>query len=247
MTIPSRVCDHRPVPVSDNEGRGNPNKRTVWSIPTQAYSGAHFATFPEELPRTCILAGTSERGVCADCGAPWTRVTEKQDPNGRLGSQYVEDRYNDLAKGARGVPSGDGRPTTQTLGWQPTCGCTLTCPHHGKEPNERKPSHMPNGRSKTSSTGWTPQRDTPNGWQASCTCGANVIPATVLDPFAGSGTTIGRGPAVGRRGIGLDLNAEYLKLAAKRIGGHLAQWPYSDGTRDDLLEVWAREHTRVEG
>jgi DNA modification methylase len=34
------------------------NRRTVWSIPTQPYSGAHFATFPEEIPRLCILAGS---------------------------------------------------------------------------------------------------------------------------------------------------------------------------------------------
>jgi DNA modification methylase len=34
------------------------NKRSVWTIPTQAYADAHFATFPEELPKLCILAGT---------------------------------------------------------------------------------------------------------------------------------------------------------------------------------------------
>ncbi len=34
------------------------NKRTVWSIPTQAYPEAHFATFPEEIPEICIKAGT---------------------------------------------------------------------------------------------------------------------------------------------------------------------------------------------
>lgn len=41
-------------------------KRDVWSIPTQSYSGAHFATFPEELPRTCILAGCPEGGRVLD-------------------------------------------------------------------------------------------------------------------------------------------------------------------------------------
>ena len=56
---------------------GGRNSRNVWSIATQGYTGAHFATFPEELPRRCILAGTSAHGVCAECGAPWTRVTKK--------------------------------------------------------------------------------------------------------------------------------------------------------------------------
>lgn len=33
--------------------------RSVWTIPTKPYAGAHFATFPEELPRRCILAGSA--------------------------------------------------------------------------------------------------------------------------------------------------------------------------------------------
>src|SRR3990167_3256864 len=40
---------------------------------------SHFATFPEALVVPCILAGTSERGVCPECGAPWVRVMEKGD------------------------------------------------------------------------------------------------------------------------------------------------------------------------
>lgn len=37
------------------------NKRSVWTIPTQPFPGAHFATFPEALVEPCILAG-SRRG-----------------------------------------------------------------------------------------------------------------------------------------------------------------------------------------
>ncbi len=44
------------------------NARTVWQIATQPYSGAHFATFPEELARRCIVAG-SPRARCPSCGA----------------------------------------------------------------------------------------------------------------------------------------------------------------------------------
>ena len=54
-----------------SHSNGTANARNVWTIPTQGRPDAHFATFPDELPRRCILAGTSERGVCADCGAPW--------------------------------------------------------------------------------------------------------------------------------------------------------------------------------
>jgi DNA modification methylase len=34
------------------------NKRSVWTIATQPYSEAHFATFPQELPEICIKAGS---------------------------------------------------------------------------------------------------------------------------------------------------------------------------------------------
>ncbi len=34
------------------------NKRTVWTIPMQPYAEAHFATFPEDLVKPCVMAGT---------------------------------------------------------------------------------------------------------------------------------------------------------------------------------------------
>ena len=42
------------------------NKRDVWSIPTTPFPGAHFATFPPELIKPCILAGSPEGGVVLD-------------------------------------------------------------------------------------------------------------------------------------------------------------------------------------
>lgn len=42
------------------------NKRDVWVIPTQPFSGAHFATYPEELVRNCILAGCPAGGTVLD-------------------------------------------------------------------------------------------------------------------------------------------------------------------------------------
>jgi len=44
-----------------SEPGGNPagrNKRTVWTIATRPYPGAHFATYPEDLVEPCILAGS---------------------------------------------------------------------------------------------------------------------------------------------------------------------------------------------
>ena len=42
------------------------NVRTVWSIATKPYPEAHFATFPEELPRRCILAGSAPSDTVLD-------------------------------------------------------------------------------------------------------------------------------------------------------------------------------------
>lgn len=45
---------------------GKRNKRSVWSIPTTPYKGAHFATFPPALIEPCILAGCPVGGVVLD-------------------------------------------------------------------------------------------------------------------------------------------------------------------------------------
>lgn len=42
------------------------NKRDVWTVATRGYKGAHFATFPPDLIRPCILAGCPEGGTVLD-------------------------------------------------------------------------------------------------------------------------------------------------------------------------------------
>ena len=42
------------------------NKRTVWTVATQPFREAHFATFPEKLIEPCILAGCPEKGIVLD-------------------------------------------------------------------------------------------------------------------------------------------------------------------------------------
>ncbi|MEO6788477.1 MAG: site-specific DNA-methyltransferase [Chthoniobacteraceae bacterium] len=48
------------------DGAGFKNRRSVWSINTEPYAGAHFAVFPTELVRPCILAGSREHDVVLD-------------------------------------------------------------------------------------------------------------------------------------------------------------------------------------
>lgn len=59
-------------------GNGRANKKSVWTVTTRGTKVNHFATFPEELPRDAIKAGTSEHGVCSTCGAPYYRQTKKK-------------------------------------------------------------------------------------------------------------------------------------------------------------------------
>ena len=49
------------LPIRDKR-----NRRSVWTIPTQSYSGAHFATFPEALVEPCVLAGSRAGDVVFD-------------------------------------------------------------------------------------------------------------------------------------------------------------------------------------
>jgi len=62
------------------------NKRSVWTVTTKPYSGAHFATFPPDLIEPCILAGAPEGGIVLDpfMGSGTTAHTAL-----RAGRQYV--------------------------------------------------------------------------------------------------------------------------------------------------------------
>jgi DNA modification methylase len=42
------------------------NKRSVWSITTKPFHGAHFATFPPDLIEPCVIAGSPEGGIVLD-------------------------------------------------------------------------------------------------------------------------------------------------------------------------------------
>ena len=132
-TIPNSTRTDR------HQGReffGNPsgrNVRTVWKFPVAKFPGTHFAVFPPELPRKCILSSSSHQ-ACPHCGAPWVRKIEREeeyrsysamagnfDNQGKWKaekapkkSMYVnEDR--DIRWGPVSI--------TRTVGWIPTCDC----------------------------------------------------------------------------------------------------------------------------
>jgi len=48
------------------EPDGRRNRRSVWTVPTQPYAGAHFAVFPAALIEPCVLAGSRPGDVVLD-------------------------------------------------------------------------------------------------------------------------------------------------------------------------------------
>jgi DNA modification methylase len=100
------------------------NKRSVWTVATQPFPGAHFATFPPKLIEPCILAGSPER-ACGVCGAPWERIVENHGPD----KVNEHDRHtpgipgrsdNGRQQGLSGVAMG-ARWHRETLGFAPAC------------------------------------------------------------------------------------------------------------------------------
>lgn len=98
------------------------NKRTIWRIATRpAPVEGHFSTFPPELIRPCVRAGSSACGACPSCGAPWRRLVEKRYENpGRRRTNGPSSLAN------RAVTAGFPQRLEQrvtTAGWVPGCDC----------------------------------------------------------------------------------------------------------------------------
>lgn len=80
----------------DNPFGKGANARSVWKIATRGYDGAHFATFPEELPTKCLLAGSRPGDVILDPFTGSGTTGAAAIGNGRsfvgieLNPQYVE-------------------------------------------------------------------------------------------------------------------------------------------------------------
>lgn len=95
------------------------NRRSVWSIPTVAYPGAHYATFPPKLVEPMIQAATSERGVCAECGAGWRRqvTVTKMDHH----TTTKDGKTADGPYAAQSAIRNGAYVDTETIGWEPGC------------------------------------------------------------------------------------------------------------------------------
>jgi DNA modification methylase len=75
------------------------NKRSVWTVNTKPYKGAHFATFPPALIEPCILAGAPVGGIVLDpfMGSGTTAQVALQHDRQYLGCELNQD-YEQLQK-----------------------------------------------------------------------------------------------------------------------------------------------------
>lgn len=111
---------YAPGPSGYGHNPAGRNARSVQTWPTEPTPFAHFATFPQALVAWCIKAGTSERGACSECGAPWRRITERTIEN--PGNRSNNGRYDGNEKLRRGFEV-RREVSVATTGWEPSCAC----------------------------------------------------------------------------------------------------------------------------
>lgn len=94
------------------------NPRSVFSIPTASYAGAHYATYPEALVMPLIRASCPTK-CCPECGAPWAPVLK----SGKY-IKHESEEYDLATKGKGANKSKHSKPFSfTTVGSLPTCSC----------------------------------------------------------------------------------------------------------------------------
>lgn len=105
---------------NENNGR---NLRDVWHLSPEPTSAEHFAAFPTEIPRRCILAGCPEQ-VCAVCGKPYERHVDREGIALRPNSDSIRGNSPSSKRAGDANPQRGARATvTIDRGLQPACSC----------------------------------------------------------------------------------------------------------------------------
>jgi len=168
-------------------------------VNTRPYKGSHYATFPPGLILPMILAGTSQK-VCAECGAGWERVTEREtkEPNYRKGNRPETEHAYWGESNTRTLAMVQD---VHTLGFRPTCSCgdMVECERcHGTGIDPEDEPEM--ACRYCLDAGYQPETKPPKK-------------AIILDPFCGRGTVLKEARAHGRDWIGIDVDPQSIKLA----------------------------------
>ena len=100
------------------------NRRTVWDISTRPFRGAHFAVWPPDLVELMVKAGSSEKGNCPCCGAPWVRTVDREHLGATKGSRPDPGMACPTGKAIGSNTRGMPHVPVATVGWEPSCQCT---------------------------------------------------------------------------------------------------------------------------
>ena len=110
---------------STSAGDGKRNKRSVWTVTTKPFKGAHFAAFPPDLIQPCVLAGCPEK-VCVECSTPYERKVEskrlKRNELPKDDPRYRPNTYEGSYKDINGKADA-GYTETKDLGLEKQCQC----------------------------------------------------------------------------------------------------------------------------
>lgn len=159
----------------------------TWTLTTQPSKLAHYAMWPAKLAERLILSMCPAE-VCTSCGEPRRRVEKVTGLVDQRGRQVPRVNW----------PSGmdhvdeTGKRTHIVAGQLGGALGAMSLKTTG-------------GTTTTTTIGWT-----------SCPCDAPFTPGTVLDPFAGTGTTLAVADLHGRDAIGIDIDARNPQLYEQR-------------------------------
>ena len=203
--------------IHSRPGEGGRTKRTVWNVSTTPFPGAHFATFPPKLIEPCILAGSRPRGAMIEPEVIATPLGERNgdDPSLRTGRAGMNrPRHHD--EGTRSITVAEQRTYAEQL---------KASPHREAMASEAGEAFAHYLRTDTSGARPIPPdllaAWIERGWLAEAVrpeaISADPSTATVLDPFAGSGTTGVVALRHDRDFIGIELNETYAEMARRRI------------------------------
>jgi len=189
----------------------------LWKMSPQGFAGSHYATFPVALPTRLIKAMCPER-VCTVCGAPSERITGEATYVNSKGDEVEPQVWQSGVTGGAGAHSSKARGddarstrTAETIGWTDCC-CGADCVPATwgtvDVPEYRRDDGKLIASARTARVIVDPGKCDGTHWRT----------GRVLDPFAGSGTTLVAAHNESRDTIGIDLDSRNVAMVEDRLG-----------------------------